>query len=228
MDRNLRSTILYVGFASACALIAACGGSSTSTPSTTAPSGSPSTSPSSSPSTSPSASSSPAGVTWTFGGSTAAVTYTQGQVAAPASLAAYHGITVAATFVASIAGSGTIDYSDALNNGDVTPNTLPVDTATAGYTPIIYLSADNIGSQDISFGTAVPTIQLGDTSLGSYTTCNFDVYGSTGNNTYSWFSVPNAGTPNGSGVTVGGGALTGSNTVDFKAGSQQIIAVSCH
>lgn len=160
------------------------------------------------------------------------MTYTQGQVPVPASLAAYHGITITATFVASTAGSGTVDYSDALNGAqsviDVTPNTLPVDTATAGYTPIVYLSADNVGSQDISFGTAVPTLQLGDASLGSYTTCNFDVYGSTGNNTYSWFTVPNPGTPNGSGVTVGGGALTGSNTVDFKAGSQQIIAVSCH
>jgi hypothetical protein len=108
------------------------------------------------------------------------------------------------------------------------PSPFPADTATSGYTPIIYLSAANTGTQDISFGTSVPTIQLGDTSLTSYTSCNFDVYGSSGNNTYSWFTAPNAGTPNGNGVTVGGGTLPAGNSVDFKAGGQQIIAVSCH
>lgn len=147
------------------------------------------------------------------------------------SLAAYHGVGVTATFVASTAGGGTIDYSDALNGAqsvsDVTPNTLPVDNANTGYTPIIYISAVNTGSQDITFGTTVPTVQLADTSLGTFTTCNLDVYGSQGGGLV-WFNVPNAGTPNGSGVTVGGGNLGAGNTVDFKAGSQQIIAVSCH
>jgi hypothetical protein len=184
-------------------------------------------SPSSSPSTSPSSSSSPPPA-YTFAGSTASVTYTAGQTPTAASLTAYHGITVTATFVAPTSGNGTINYSDAINNGDITPSGFVADNATTGYTPIVYLSADNVGTQDISFGANVPTIQLGDLSLTSYTSCNFDVYGSNGNNTYSWFTAPNAGTPSGSGVTVGGGTLPAGNTVDFKAGSQQIIAVSCH
>lgn len=239
----MRSPLLVMGVSfSILAIAAGCGGSSggSSNPATAAPTSSatsassPTSSPSSSsnPSTSPSSSSSPS-VTWTFGGSTDSVTFTQGQVPVPASLAAYHGVAVTATFVASTSGGGKVNFSDALNGAqsvsDVTPNTLTPDNATTNYTPIIYVSIVNTGSQAISFGTSVPTIQLADTSLTSYTTCELDVYGSQGNgSTSSWFTVPNTGTPNASGVTVGGGALTGGNTVDFKAGNQQIVAVSCH
>ncbi len=126
-----------------------------------------------------------------------------------------------------------MQFSDALNGAqsviDVTPNSLPADNATAAYTPIIYLSVYNAGTTDIAFGTAIPQITLSDTSLtGTYTTCNFDVYGSQGNsNTPSWFFVGASGSVTGSGVNIPAGTLGGGNSVDFKAG-QQVIAVSCH
>lgn len=242
----MRHPAIFMGLPFALiAIVAGCGGSSTSTPSTTAPSASasastspsssssPSGSPSSSssPSTSPLSSSSPAGVTWTFAGSTASQSFAAGTIPPAVNLAAYHSITVKTTFVAPSSGSGTINFSDALNGAqsvvDVTPNTLPADTANAGYTPVIYISIVNTGSSDISFGTAVPTVTLGGASFGSATTCNLDVYGSMGAG-LTWFTVPNAGVPSGGAVTVGGGALSAGNTVDFNPGDQQIVAVSCH
>lgn len=136
-------------------------------------------------------------------------------------------------FAAPTSGSGTLQFSDALNNAlgvnDVTPNTLPADNATAGYTPIIYLSTYNGGTTTISFGTATPQITVADASLnGVYTTCNFDVYGKQGNgNGLSWFVPGPTGAVSASGVNIPAGTLGGGNSVDFQAG-QQIIAVSCH
>lgn len=135
-------------------------------------------------------------------------------------------------FVAPTSGSGTLYFSDALNGAqginDVTPSGLPVDNATTGYTPIVYLSVVNNGSNDINFGTAIPQITLSDSSLnGTYTTCEFDVYGKQSGSTFSWFTTGTTGTVSSSGVVVGPGTLGGGNTVDFKTG-QQIIAISCH
>ncbi len=136
-------------------------------------------------------------------------------------------------FAAPASGSATLQFSDALNGAlginDVTPNTLPVDNATSGYTPIVYLSTYNAGTSTVDFGTAIPSLTVADTSLnGTYTTCNFDVYGSQGqSNSPSWFTVGVTGSVNASGVVVGPGTLGGGNTVSFQPG-QQIIAVSCH
>jgi hypothetical protein len=204
------------------------GGSGGGNPPTPAPTGT-ATATATATATSTSSSSS-ADVTWMLGGSAASATYAQGTTPSAASLATYHNITVSAQFIAPTSGSGKINFSDALNGAqsvtDVTPNTLPADNATSGYTPIIYVSADNTASNDIIFGTTVPTIQVSDTGLGSYASCNLDVYGSQGNG-LMWFTVPNSGTPNGAGVTVGGGTLDAGNNVDFKGGHQQIIAISC-
>jgi hypothetical protein len=136
-------------------------------------------------------------------------------------------------FVAPTAGSGTLQFSDALNNAlginDVTPNTLPADNATATYTPIIYLSTYNGTTTTISFGTAIPQITVSDTSLnGAYTTCNFDVYGKQGSGSnLAWFTVGSSGAVTSSGVNIPAGTLGGGSTVDFQPG-QQIIAISCH
>ncbi len=193
-----------------------------------------STSPSPSPSTSPSSSPTAVPQTWTFGGTTGSEAFAPGTTTTPISLAAYHNIGVTVTFAEPISGSGTLQFSDALNNAlsvnDVTPDNLPVDNATANYTPIIYVSTYNAGTSTINFGANLPEIQLVDTSLsGVYTNSEFDVYGKQPNsNAPTWFTVGNTGSVSGSGVTVGPATLTGGNNmVDFQPG-QQIIAVSCH
>jgi hypothetical protein len=231
-----RSFVIYGSFALAL-VVTACGGGGSgggslpsAAPSTSA---SASSSPSTSPSTSPSSNPTSAAQTWTFGGSSTSGSFAAGTTPAAVTLAAYHGIGVTVQFVAPSSGSGTLQFSDALNGAlgvnDVTPNTLPADNATAGYTPIIYLSTYNGGTGAISFGTAVPQVTVSDTSLnGTYTTCNLDVYGQQGNgNTNSWFSVGTTGSVTASGVVVGPGTLGGGSTVDFKPG-QVALAISCH
>ncbi len=197
------------------------------------PSPSPSSSASGNPSASPSSAPTTVPQTWTFGGSSAPGTFTAGTMPSAVNLVAYQGIGVSVQFAAPTSGSGTLQFSDALNNGDVSPNNLPPDSgtsgATAGYTGIIYLSTYNAGTGTISFGSAIPTITVADTSLmGTYTTCEFDVYGKQGNGTMPvWFSVGVSGTVTSNGVIVGPGTLGAGNSVDFQPG-QQIIAVSCH
>ena len=214
MDRNLRSTILYVGFASTCALIAACGGSSTSTPSTTAPSGSPSTSPSGSPSSNPSSAPTPAyafpAPQATMLSTNPTVTLTQGAV------------TLTATFSASTAGSGTIDVNLGFNNGDITP-AAPTDTVG---TAVIYGSFYNPTTSNLGFGTSTPKVVMTDTSGLPTTSCSLDVYANNNGTGLMWNSVA-TGTPAGNSVTINAAPLGGSSTLDFSPG-QQIIAVSCH
>jgi hypothetical protein len=154
------------------------------------------------------------------------MTLTAGTTPARISLSAYHNISMSAQFGPPNA-SGSLMFSDALNNGDVTPNTLPADNATAGYTPLIYLSIYNGGTVDISFGTAFPQVQVTDSSgFGGATSCEFDVYSDNGNNSVVWHSVGQTGAVSGTTVTIGPGTLPPGNTVDFQPG-QQLTAIAC-
>ncbi|TAM88825.1 hypothetical protein EPN42_08610 [bacterium] len=208
------------------AAVAACGGGSSSSPSippgaTPAPTSSPTTSPN--PTASPS--SAPA-ATWTFAGSTATLTGTAGQTPALVSLAAYHNISATIQFGTDSAGSGTLNVSDALNNGtDVTPSTLPQDTATAGTTPLIYVSVYNGSTTTVSFGSNSPKVTVTDSAgFGSATTCELDVYAKNGGSSPTWNSIGASGAISGTTVTLNPVAISG--TVDFQPG-QQIIAIAC-
>ncbi|TAM75664.1 hypothetical protein EPN44_07790 [bacterium] len=208
------------------AAVAACGGGSSSSSSvpqgaTSAPTSAPTTSPSptASPSSAPAAS-------WAFAGSAATLTGTLGQTPAPFSLAAYHNISATIQFGTDSAGSGTVNVSDALNNGsDVTPNTLPQDTATAGATPLIYVSFYNASTTTVSFGSNTPQITVTDSAgFGLATTCELDVYSKNGGSSFTWNATGASGAISGTTATINPAAISG--TVDFKPG-QQIIAIAC-
>src|SRR5579872_36336 len=173
--------------------------------------------------------SSPTGF-YTFGGSTDSVTFTQGQTPTPAALSAYQGVTVSQVqFAAPTSGSGTLAFSDAINSGsDITPSGFVADNATAGFTPIVYISVVNSGSTTVSFGTALPSFQISDTNgaFTSYASCHFDFYGSNGGSTSSWLYTGQSGTRSSTTVNIPAGTL-GGGTVDFHANSQQIIAIAC-
>jgi len=207
------------------AIIAGCGGGGGgATPS----GGLPTTSPAPSPSApAPSPSSSPSQSGFTFGGSSANGNFTQGTAPSAVSLAAYHNISVSIQFAAPASGSGTLNFSDALNNGDVSPNSLPADNSSAGFTPLIYISVVNSGST-ISFGANVPQFQISDSAgFGGATTCSLDTYSIHGNNnTPSWSASGATGTISGNSVTIGPATLP-QGTVDFQTG-QQIVAIACH
>lgn len=206
--------------------IAACGGGSSSSP--TVPQGAtpaPTSAPTNSPSPTPSPSSAPA-ASWAFAGSTATLTGTLGQTPAAVSLAAYHNISATIQFGADSAGNGTLSVSDALNNGsDVTPNTLPQDTATAGATPLVYVSFYNASTTTVSFGSTTPKVTITDSAgFGSATTCELDVYAKNGGSTITWNAIGASGAVSGTTVTINPAAISG--TVDFQPG-QQIIAIAC-
>ncbi len=211
------------------------GGSTTSTPPTTSPTTAPTTSPTAAPTTSPttapttsptsSPSSAPA-ATWTFSGSTATLSATSGQTAS-VNLPAYQSITFAAQFGAATS-TGSLSLSDALNNGDVTPNTLPADNATTGALPLIYVSFYNASTTTVGFGSQTPAITVTDTSgFGTATACELDVYVKNGGSTLTWNAVATGGTISGTTATIPSVALSGGMTVDFQSG-QQIVAVACH
>lgn len=152
------------------------------------------------------------------------MTVTSGQ-APSVSLAAYQGITVSASFVAPTSGSGTLTVSDATTPGtDITPAGLPADNANAGFTPLVYLSFYNGGS-DISFAQNFPKLTV-TASFGTKTICEFDVYAKNGGGTATWNNINQTGTIAGGSVTIGPGTLPAGNTVDFQPG-QQILAVAC-
>ncbi len=197
-----------------------------STPSPTPrPTATPTPSPTPSPTATPSSAPAP---TWILGGAKATLNLTAGTTPALISLSAYNSISLSAQFAAPNI-SGSLAFSDALNNGDVTPNTLPADNATAGFTPIVYLSIYNGSTATISFGTAFPHLSLTDLNgFGGATVCEFDVYSRNGGNSaLLWHSIGQFGTTSGTTVTIGPGTLPPNNSVDFQPG-QQVTAVACH
>lgn len=145
-------------------------------------------------------------------------------------MSAYQNISGTIQFGQDTSGSGTASVSDALNKGDVSPNTLPADNATTGYTPVIYVSFYNSGSTDIVFGTTTPTINITDSAgFNGASTCELDVYGQQGsnNNPFTWFSSGATGSISGNTATINPFNMGAGNTIDFKAGSQQIVAIAC-
>lgn len=172
---------------------------------------------------------------YTFGGSTDSLTVTQGSQPIPAALSAYQDVTVSSVqFAASTSGSGTLAFSDAVNNGsDITPSGFLADSgsnaATSGYTPIVYISVVNSGATTINFGSALPSIQVMDTNAAftSYLSCHFDALNGNGSGS-SWLFTGTSGTPSGTSVTIPAGTLGGGSQVEFTANSQQILAIACH
>lgn len=178
------------------------------------------------PAPSPIATATPVAPTWTFGGSTGTLSVPAGQTPAALSLVAYQNISFKVQFAAATSGSGTLTVSDATNSGDVTPSTLPADTATAGFTPLIYVSFYNGGSAAIGFGQSFPTITVTDSvGFGAETTCEFDSY-SNGGLGLSWSSSGQNGTISGTSVTIGPGTLPAGSSISFSPG-QQIAAIAC-
>lgn len=187
----------------------------TSSP-TGSPSGSPSAAPSGSPNPSPSPSATPL---WTFGGSSTSASFTAGTTPSVVTLSAYRGVTVGIQWAAPVSGTGSITFTDAINSGDVTPNTLPADNAAAGYTPIIYIDMDTAAT--IDFGTSVPSLTVTSTALSAYATCSLDVL--QGNLT--WMAPGVQGSVASGKTVIGPATLPAGN--DVKIAGQQIVAISC-
>ncbi|HEY5258932.1 MAG TPA: hypothetical protein VIJ12_11210 [Candidatus Baltobacteraceae bacterium] len=164
---------------------------------------------------------------YTFGGSSATLSARAGQTPAAMNLAAYQGISASVQFGQVTSGSGTLTGSDALNNGDVSPNTLPADNATVGYSPIMYFSIYNPGPATISFGSLTPSFTLTKaTGFGGSGPCELDVYTNNNSNQLVWQSVGVTGSVSGTTATVNAATLPPGNTVDFQPG-QQGVAVAC-
>jgi hypothetical protein len=102
------------------------------------------------------------------------VNATAGQTPNGITLVPYNGLSASFAFVAPLTGSATLTISDALNNGDVTPNTLPADNANTPYKYLVYFSFFNPGPQGVAFGYT-PQVQLTNTNgFGGATLCEID------------------------------------------------------
>ena len=166
--------------------------------------------------------------TWAFGGSSTTVTATAGLTPSVATLSAYNNISGSVQFPLVASGSGSFTLSDALNNGDVTPGTLPADNATSSLSPVSYASYYNQGPVTISFGTTTPAVTLTkSTGFGGATGCELDVYNNQGQGTpLTWFGIPATGAISGNTVTVPSITLPPGNTVLIKPG-QLVTAIAC-
>ncbi|HVA36656.1 MAG TPA: hypothetical protein VNJ51_03505 [Candidatus Dormibacteraeota bacterium] len=117
--------------------------------------------------------------------------------------------------------------SDAVYSGDISPATLPTDNATAGYTPLIYVSFYNGSTTTLTFGSTTPTVSVTDSAgFGGATTCELDVYSKNGGSALAWNAIGASGSVSGNAVTIGPVSLGAGSTVDFKPG-QQILAIAC-
>jgi hypothetical protein len=165
-------------------------------------------------------------LTWTFAGSSATLTPAIASSPAPSpvpvALTAYNNIAATLQFGGASTASVTINVVDAINNGDISPNTLPADNATSGATPFLYLSFYNGSSTTVGFGSNTPAIQLTDTAgFGTTSTCELDDY--TNN---AWSSTGATGAISGTGVTIASATLANSGTFQFVPG-QTIAAIAC-
>jgi hypothetical protein len=164
----------------------------------------------------------PVPLTWSFGGSSGDLIPTTSSSPVPVALPVYKNITATLQFGVANTASVTVSVSDALNNGDVSPNTVPTDNATSGATPFLYLSFYNGTSTTVSFGSSTPAIQLTDTAgFGITSNCEVDDYA---NN--AWTSSGATGTVSGTSVTINSAALANSGTFQFLPG-QTIAAIAC-
>jgi hypothetical protein len=134
----------------------------------------------------------------------------------------YNNISATLQFGAANTANIATVVSDAVNNGDVSPNTLAADNATSGATPYLYLSFYNGSGTTVSFGSGTPAIQLTDTAgFGTTSTCELDDY--TNN---AWSSTGATGAISGTGVTIASATLANSGTFQFVPG-QTIAAIAC-
>jgi hypothetical protein len=167
---------------------------------------------------------------WSLNGSSANLVANVGQMPSPVSLAAYQGISAQIQFGLVTSGSGTITVSDALNNGDVSPNTLPTDVnASTGYTGLLYIAFYNANATAINFGSSTPTIVVTDSAgFGTKTTCGLDIYSTVGNSAnLTWNPSGAIGTITGNTVTIPSTTLSSGGTVQFNPASETITAISC-
>jgi len=174
-----------------------------------------------------------AALTWTFGGSNASVSMTNGRTPSAVTLTPYNNVSVTLQFAQVTSGSGVVNLASAMNNGDINPNTVPADNATAGYTPIVYFSVANPGPQTISTGTTVPSVSATkSTGFGTSTSCNLDIYLNTGGGaggTRTWNALPGATAAiSGNTVAIPSTNLPAGSTVDFQPGNQSVLAIACH
>jgi hypothetical protein len=152
------------------------------------------------------------------------MTAVTGQTPSLVSLSPYNNVSLTVQFAPVNFGNGTVTFSDALNNGDISPNTLPVDNATAGFVPVIYLSLYNGSTSDINFGTTTPALTMTkSTGFGGATSCNFDIYKDQGSG-LKWSTFLTAAI-SGNTVTFASMSIPG-NTVDFFPGQQE-TAFAC-
>jgi hypothetical protein len=165
---------------------------------------------------------------WAFGGSTASLSATFGQTPAAVNLSAYQNVSASIQFGQVSSGSGTLSFSDALNNGDVAPNTLPADNATTGYSAVLYVSVYNPGPATVTFGTNTPQVSLTKTTgFGGATACHLDDYSDNGSGSRTWRFTNGTGAISGTNVTVNPATLPGGGTVGISPG-QGVVAIACH
>lgn len=140
---------------------------------------------------------------------------------APVVLSAYNSLSATLQFGAASSAT-TIAVSDAINDGDVSPNTMPTDNATSNSLPELYLSFYNASGTTVTFGSATPTVQLSDNlGFGGATVCELDdlsggVWGATGA----------TGTISGTSVTINSIALANQAVFQFQPG-QTLLAIAC-
>lgn len=203
--------------------LAACGGSSSSTPSTGSnPTGG------SSPSGSPSPTSSPTGLAYAFSGPTGSVAFTSGVAGASGSIPSNSAVpyTVALTFPGSASATGTIDLADAVSPSTQISPALTADNATAGNTAVVYVSLYNPGTTAITLGSDTPQVVVTGSGLAAYAACELDIYGA--NQSGTWGAVSGTGSVSGNSVTVPSANLGSSGNVKFNGESQSLGAISCH
>lgn len=212
--------------------LAACGGGS-SAPPTTNPTSAPTASPTAhssataSPTSSPTSAPTTVAQTWTLQSCCVTLSLTAGQTPAQIQTETYS-TTEVVQFTAP-SQSGTLVYSVSLPAAGqiATPNTLPADNATSGFTPQAYFSFYNGGTQAISFGQNIPEVIFAATPSGA-TTCALDVLNSSAS---SWTQVATGsvapGTYSTNQVIIGPATLPAGSSVNFQPG-QQIVAVSCN
>jgi hypothetical protein len=190
------------------------------TPTTPTPSPTPSPTPMPTPSSQP-----VSGLVYTFNGPSATGTFTQGVYGTAATLPFGGDVEYSLTFTFQqpASASGTLDFADALDNGDITP-ALAADNATVGNQPVLYFSIYNPGSSAVAFGTKLPQLQAMGDGFMAWTDCQIDSASNIGG-TVSWSYV--TGTIEPANLNITFPAATLSNTLTFGSQSQQIWAISC-